>query len=67
MIHVCTTQSIKKGKFIYLLLYVDDMLIACIDKSKIEYTKNFLKKEFDMKSWLMQRKFWVQISLETRV
>lgn len=42
-------KEYKKGKFIYLLLYVDDMLIACKDKSEIEKTKDFLKKEFEMK------------------
>nr|GEW55463.1 retrotransposon protein, putative, Ty1-copia subclass [Tanacetum cinerariifolium] len=34
---------------IYLLLYVDDMLIACKSMSEIEYTKGLLRKEFDMK------------------
>ncbi|GJT94760.1 retrotransposon protein, putative, ty1-copia subclass [Tanacetum coccineum] len=37
------------GMYIYLLLYVDDMLIACKSKSEIEYTKGLLRKEFDMK------------------
>ncbi|GKF64149.1 retrovirus-related pol polyprotein from transposon TNT 1-94 [Tanacetum coccineum] len=35
--------------YIYLLLYVDDMLIAYKSKSEIEYTKGLLRKEFDMK------------------
>ncbi|GJT85069.1 retrotransposon protein, putative, ty1-copia subclass [Tanacetum coccineum] len=33
----------------YLLLYVDDMLIACKSKAEIGSTKSLLKKEFDMK------------------
>ncbi|GKE79111.1 retrovirus-related pol polyprotein from transposon TNT 1-94 [Tanacetum coccineum] len=33
----------------YLLLYVDNMLIACKSKAKIGSTKSLLKKEFDMK------------------
>ncbi|GJX83329.1 retrotransposon protein, putative, ty1-copia subclass [Tanacetum coccineum] len=37
------------GEYIYLLLYVDDMLIACKSKAKIGSTKSLLKKEFDMK------------------
>ncbi|GJY28610.1 retrovirus-related pol polyprotein from transposon TNT 1-94 [Tanacetum coccineum] len=37
------------GMYIYLSLYVDDMLIACKSKSKIEYTNGLLQKEFDMK------------------
>ncbi|GJX81812.1 retrotransposon protein, putative, ty1-copia subclass [Tanacetum coccineum] len=34
---------------IYLLLYVDDMLIANKSMSEIEYSKGLLRKEFDMK------------------
>ncbi|GJU39610.1 putative reverse transcriptase domain-containing protein [Tanacetum coccineum] len=37
------------GMYIYLLLYVDDMLIACKIKSKIEYTNGLFQKEFDTK------------------
>ncbi|GKA22944.1 retrotransposon protein, putative, ty1-copia subclass, partial [Tanacetum coccineum] len=37
------------GMYIYLLLYVDDMLIACKSKFEIEYTKGLLQKECDMK------------------
>ncbi|GKE52310.1 retrotransposon protein, putative, ty1-copia subclass, partial [Tanacetum coccineum] len=36
------------GEYIYLLLYVDDMLIACKSKADIGSTKSLLKKEFDM-------------------
>ncbi|GKG45542.1 retrovirus-related pol polyprotein from transposon TNT 1-94, partial [Tanacetum coccineum] len=35
--------------YIYLLLYVDEMLIACKCKFEIKYTKGLLRKEFDMK------------------
>nr|GEW17525.1 putative RNA-directed DNA polymerase [Tanacetum cinerariifolium] len=35
--------------YIYLLMYVDDMLIACKSKSEIEYLKVLLHKKFDMK------------------
>ena len=35
--------------FIYLLIYVDDMLIACREKAKIQNLKTMLKTEFDMK------------------
>nr|GEV66261.1 hypothetical protein [Tanacetum cinerariifolium] len=37
------------GEYIYLLLYVDDMLIVCKSKAEIGSTKSLLKKEFDMK------------------
>ncbi|GJV06619.1 retrotransposon protein, putative, ty1-copia subclass [Tanacetum coccineum] len=49
-------RSYAPGEYIYLLLYVDDMLIACkskaIDCVSSHYlysTKSLLKKEFDMK------------------
>ncbi|GJV61588.1 retrovirus-related pol polyprotein from transposon TNT 1-94 [Tanacetum coccineum] len=42
-------KSYAPGEYIYLLLYVDDMLIACKSKAKIGSTKSLLKKEFDIK------------------
>ncbi|GJZ99349.1 retrotransposon protein, putative, ty1-copia subclass [Tanacetum coccineum] len=42
-------KEFAPGMYIYLLLYVDDMLIACKSKFEIEYTKGLLRKEFDMK------------------
>ena len=47
--HCVFFQRFGDDDFIILLLYVDDMLIACKSKSKIEYTKGLLRKEFDMK------------------
>ncbi|GJW18326.1 retrotransposon protein, putative, ty1-copia subclass [Tanacetum coccineum] len=41
-------RSYAPGEYIYLLLYVDDMLIACKSKAEIGSTKSLLKKEFDM-------------------
>ena len=37
------------GTIILLMLYVDDMLIACRDMSKINELKRLLGREFDMK------------------
>lgn len=34
---------------VYLLLYVDDMLLACHDRSEIDSIKSKLKSEFEMK------------------
>ena len=34
---------------IFFLIYVDDMLLACKDKSQIEKMKEILKSEFDVK------------------
>ncbi|GJR57692.1 retrovirus-related pol polyprotein from transposon TNT 1-94 [Tanacetum coccineum] len=42
-------RSYAPGEYIYLLLYVDDMLIACKSKAEIGSTKTLLKREFDMK------------------
>ncbi|GJV90022.1 retrotransposon protein, putative, ty1-copia subclass [Tanacetum coccineum] len=42
-------RSYAPGEYIYLLLYIDDMLIACKSKAEIGSTKSLLKKEFDMK------------------
>nr|GEW94271.1 retrotransposon protein, putative, Ty1-copia subclass [Tanacetum cinerariifolium] len=42
-------RSYAPGEYISLLLYVDDMMIACESKAEIENTKTLLKKEFDMK------------------
>nr|GEX90347.1 retrovirus-related Pol polyprotein from transposon TNT 1-94 [Tanacetum cinerariifolium] len=42
-------KSYAPGEYIYLLLYVDDTLIACKSKAEIGSTKYLLKKKFDMK------------------
>ncbi|GJV07006.1 retrotransposon protein, putative, ty1-copia subclass [Tanacetum coccineum] len=42
-------RSYAPGEYIHLLLYVDDMLIACKSKAKIRSTKFLLKRELDMK------------------
>nr|GFB36648.1 retrovirus-related Pol polyprotein from transposon TNT 1-94 [Tanacetum cinerariifolium] len=41
-------RSYAPGEYIYLLLYVDNMLIACKSKAGIGFTKSLLKREFDM-------------------
>ncbi|GJV04566.1 retrovirus-related pol polyprotein from transposon TNT 1-94 [Tanacetum coccineum] len=42
-------RSYAQGGYIYLLLYVDDMMIACKSKAEIGPTKSSLKREFNMK------------------
>ncbi|GJX74338.1 retrovirus-related pol polyprotein from transposon TNT 1-94 [Tanacetum coccineum] len=42
-------RSYALGEYIYLLLYADDILIACKSKAEIGSTKSLLKKEFSMK------------------
>ena len=42
-------KQIDSDHHIYLLLYVDDMLIACKVREEIEALKQMLNSEFDMK------------------
>ena len=42
-------KLLETRHYIYLLLYVDDMLIACKIKDEIEALKELLSSEFDMK------------------
>ena len=39
-------KGVSEGKAVYLLLYVDDMLIANVHKSEIQQLKGLLDKEF---------------------
>lgn len=47
--HCIYLKQFPNGSFVYLLLYVDDMLIASHDKSLIDELKAQLSHEFDMK------------------
>ena len=42
-------STLKPGKLIILVLYVDDILLACNDKNMLHETKNFLSSHFDTK------------------
>ena len=42
-------HKLQKGSFIYLLLYIDDMLITFKSKDEIEKLKTQLNQEFMMK------------------
>ena len=39
------------SKYIFLILYVDDILLATNDKEILYETKRFLSKKFDMKDF----------------
>ncbi|KAK9054827.1 hypothetical protein SSX86_025906 [Deinandra increscens subsp. villosa] len=42
-------KEYDEHEYVYLLLYVDDMLIACKSQSELQNTKKLLGAEFDMK------------------
>jgi hypothetical protein len=45
----CIYAKFRRGKFIFLILYVDDILLASSDASLLLETKRFLSSNFDMK------------------
>jgi hypothetical protein len=45
----CIYAKFKNGKFIFLILYVDDILLASSDVHLLLETKGFLSSHFDMK------------------
>jgi hypothetical protein len=45
----CVYTKFKNGKYIFLILYVDDILLASSDVSLLLETKKFLSSKFDMK------------------
>ena len=45
----CVYAKFKNGKYIFLILYVDDILLASSDVSLLLETKKFLSSKFDMK------------------
>ena len=45
----CVYAKFKNGMFIFLVLYVDDILLASSDVSLLLETKKFLSSKFDMK------------------
>ena len=47
--HCVYLRKTQDGSYIYLLLYVDDMLFATKSQVKIDRLKAQLSKEFDMK------------------
>ena len=51
-------KKVEHGSYLYLLLYVDDMLIAAEKKSDVDKVKLLLSKEFDMKDWCCKEDPW---------
>jgi hypothetical protein len=53
----CIYAKFRNGKFIFLILYVDDILLANSDVSLLLETKRFLSFNFDMKISMKHRSF----------
>ena len=51
-------KELVDGSFIYLLLYINDMLIAAKDMSEIDRLKLQLSSEFEMKDLEVARKIF---------
>ena len=45
----CVYFKLIEGSMVYLLLYVDDMLVACKEIRHLEQVKEMLKAKFEMK------------------
>ena len=49
VVDTCIYLKFSGSKFIFLILYVDDILLACSDLGLLRETKNYLSKNFEMK------------------
>ena len=49
MMDQCIYQKVDESKIFFLVLYVDDILLATNDKGLLYEVKQFLLKNFDMK------------------
>jgi hypothetical protein len=58
----CVYAKFKNRKYIFLILYVDDILLASSDVSLLLETKSFLSSYFDMKD-LGEARFILEIEI----
>jgi hypothetical protein len=58
----CIYAKFRSGKFIFLILYVDDILLVSSDVSLLLETKRFLSSNFDMKD-LSEASFILEIEI----
>ena len=58
----CVYAKFKNGKYIFLVLYVDDILLASNDVNLLLETKKFLSLNFDMKD-LGEASFILEIEI----
>ena len=63
-------RKVQEGSFIYLLLYVDNILIASKSKDETEKLKSQLNQEFEMKDLSKVKKIfawrYTEIELMTK-
>ena len=45
----CIYQKVSRSKICFIVLYVDDILLATNDKGLLHEVKQFISKNFDMK------------------
>jgi hypothetical protein len=57
-------QNLEKGKYIFLVLYVDGILLASSDKDLLVETKRFLSSNFDMK-YMREASYVIGIEIHT--
>jgi hypothetical protein len=55
-------KSLDDDYFIFMLLYVDDMLIVANNISKVNKLKILLSKKFDWRIWVLLRIIGMEIS-----
>jgi hypothetical protein len=58
----CIYTKFRNKKFIFLILYVDDILVVCSDVSLLLETKRFLSLNFDIKD-LGEASFVLEIEI----
>ena len=63
----CVYFKLTENNMVYLLLYVDEMLVACKERRHLEQAKELLKAEFEMKGLGLTKKIWEQRQKETTV
>lgn len=51
-------KRINEGTMIYLLLYLDNMLITCHDRGEIDYLKGLLSSESELKELRAAKKIF---------
>ena len=62
----CIYQKISGGKIFFLVLYVDDILLATNDKGMLYKVNQFLSKNFDMKD-IGKASYFIGIKIHTEI